>query len=155
MGDQVFIGVLGSEAQSPRYSMARAANMVPFRLGFMYLASATLVGILVPATDDRLLSGSGSATSPYIIAIEEAGIKGVPHLVNVCIIVGVLAMALESIYLPSRIIRTMALERLLPKVLGKVDPDGRPRWALVITTVAATILTYISLSSELLFSLFY
>ncbi|KAI2831615.1 hypothetical protein CBS147320_5169 [Aspergillus niger] len=127
-GDQVFIGVMGGEAESPRYSMAHAANLVPWRVAVFYLVSVVLVSIIVPSDDSRLLGGSSVTTSPFVIAVEDAGIR-------------------ECIFLPSRILRTMALQNLLPSFIAKVDEKGRPRWALAITSVAAVILTYMSLSA--------
>ncbi|GLA52222.1 hypothetical protein AnigIFM63604_009064 [Aspergillus niger] len=146
-GDQVFIGVMGGEAESPRYSMAHAATLVPWRVAVFYLVSVVLVSIIVPSDDSRLLGGSSVTTSPFVIAVEDAGIRGIPSLINACLIIGILAIALECIFLPSRILRTMALQNLLPSFIAKVDEKGRPRWALTITSVAAVILTYMSLSA--------
>ncbi|OQD71425.1 hypothetical protein PENPOL_c001G08299 [Penicillium polonicum] len=147
IGDQVFIGVMGGEAESPRYSMAHSANLIPWRVAVFYLVSTVLVSIIVPSNDPRLLGGSGVAASPFVIAVQDAGIKGVPDLINICMIIGVLAIALECIFLPSRILRTMALQKLLPAFIAKVDERGRPRWALTITALAAVLLTYMSLSA--------
>ncbi|CAI7583293.1 unnamed protein product [Penicillium crustosum] len=147
IGDQVFIGVMGGEAESPRYSMAHSANLIPWRVAVFYLVSTVLVSIIVPSDDPRLLGGSGVAASPFVIAVQDAGIKGVPDLINICMIIGVLAIALECIFLPSRILRTMALQKLLPDFIAKVDERGRPRWALTITALAAVLLTYMSLSA--------
>ncbi|KAL2849455.1 amino acid permease/ SLC12A domain-containing protein [Aspergillus pseudoustus] len=148
IGDQIYIGVLGGEAKSPRYSMAHAANVVPWRVSVFYMVSVVLVSILVPSSDSRLLGGSGSAASPFVISIDDAGIKGAPDLINACMIIGILAIALECIYLPSRILRTMALQKLIPPFIAKVDDKGRPRWALLITSVVGIILTYMSLSGK-------
>lgn len=76
VGDQVFIGVMGGEAQFPRWSLARSANMVPTRLGFIYVLSVVFIGLLVPSNDHRLLSGSGITASPFVIAVLDAGIPG-------------------------------------------------------------------------------
>lgn len=141
---------MGGEAKSPRFSMAHSANMVPWRVGIFYLVSVALVSIIVPSDDGRLLGGSGVAASPFVIAVDNAGIKGVPDVINVCMIIGILAISLECIYLPSRILRTMALQKLVPAFIAKVDDKGRPRWALLITSVLGVILTYMSLSGMLL-----
>jgi amino acid transporter len=138
--------VLGGEAKSPRYSMAHAANVVPWRVSVFYMVSVVLVSVLVPSSDERLLGGSGSAASPFVIAVDDAGIKGVPDLINGCMIIGILAIALECIYLPSRILRTLALQRIIPSFIVQVDDKGRPRWALLITSVVGVVLTYMSLS---------
>ncbi|KAH7007261.1 amino acid permease/ SLC12A domain-containing protein [Ilyonectria destructans] len=146
VGDQVFIGIMGGEAKSPRYSMAHAATLVPIRVGFMYMVCVVFIGLLVPSTDPRLLGASGSAASPFVIAATNAGLKVIPDIINVCMIIGIVAIALESIYLPSRILRTMALQGLIPSKLAKCDELGRPRWALGISSVVGIIMTYMSLS---------
>ncbi|KAL4751598.1 hypothetical protein BDW72DRAFT_212664 [Aspergillus terricola var. indicus] len=148
VGDQIYIGVLGGEARSPRYSMAHAANAVPLRVTVFYMALVTLVSVIVPSSENRLLGGSGLAASPFVIAVDIAGINGVPDLVNACMIIGILAIALECIYLPSRMLRTMALQKLIPSFIANVDNKGRPRWALMITGVVGVVLTYISLSGK-------
>ncbi|KAL4893149.1 amino acid permease/ SLC12A domain-containing protein [Aspergillus ambiguus] len=147
-GDQVFIGVMAGEAKSPRFSMAHSAKVVPMRVGIFYLVSVVFVSILVPSDDDRLLGGSGVAASPFVIAVDNAGIKGVPDVINACMIIGILAIALECIYLPSRILRTMAVQKLVPSFIARVDDMGRPRWALLITAVLGVTLTYMSLSAS-------
>lgn len=137
---------MGGEAKSPRYSMAHAATLVPIRVGFMYMVCVVFIGLLVPSTDPRLLGASGSAASPFVIAATNAGLKVIPDIINVCMIIGIVAIALESIYLPSRILRTMALQGLIPSTLAKCDELGRPRWALGISSVVGIIMTYMSLS---------
>ncbi|RDW72304.1 uncharacterized protein DSM5745_07476 [Aspergillus mulundensis] len=148
VGDQIYVGVLAGEARSPRYSMAHAANVVPWRVGVMYMTLVTFISVIVPSSDSRLLGGSGSAASPFVIAVSNSGIRGVPDLINACMIIGILAIALECIYLPSRILRTMALQKLVPSVIADVDDKGRPRWALLITGVVGAVLTYISLGGK-------
>ncbi|PYH84393.1 proline-specific permease [Aspergillus uvarum CBS 121591] len=147
VGDQVFIGVMAGEAESPRYSMAHASNLIPWRVAVFYLLSVVLVSMIVPSTDSRLLGGSSVASSPFVIAVQDAGIPGVPDLINACMIIGILAIALECIFLPSRILRTMSLQGLLPAFVARVDRKGRPRWALAITAIAGVALTYMSLSA--------
>jgi amino acid transporter len=148
IGDQVFIGVMGGEAENPRWSLARSADMVPTRLGFIYVLSVIFIGLLVPSDEDRLLSGSGVAASPFVIAVTDSGIPGLPSVINACMVIGVLAIALECIYLPSRILRNMAQQGFVPAFIANVDERGRPRWALGITAAFGLIFTYIGLSSE-------
>jgi amino acid transporter len=118
---------MGREAEFPRWSLARSANMVPTRLGFIYVLSVVFIGLLVPSDDHRLLSGSGVTASPFVVAVMDAGIPGLPSVINICMIIGVLAIALECMYLPSRILRTMSLQGFLPQFIANVDDKGRPR----------------------------
>ncbi|KAJ0382374.1 hypothetical protein COL922a_012708 [Colletotrichum nupharicola] len=138
---------MGGEAASPRFSMAHATKLVPFRVNFIYMISVVFITILVPSSDERLLGGSSVAASPFVVAIEDAGIKGISSLLNAGMMCGVLAIAAEAVYLSSRILRTMAHQKLLPERLAQVDNKGRPRWALLITCIAALIMSYIQLAS--------
>ncbi|OQD89901.1 hypothetical protein PENANT_c002G07102 [Penicillium antarcticum] len=147
VGDQVFIGIMGGEAESPRFSMAHATKLVPFRVNFIYVISVVFITILVPSDDDRLLGGSGVAASPFIIAVQDSGISGIPSLLNAGMICGVLAIAAEGVYLSSRVLRTMAHQKLIWERLAHVDNQGRPRLALIITSVVAVVLSYIQIAA--------
>ncbi|RDW76926.1 hypothetical protein BP6252_04979 [Coleophoma cylindrospora] len=147
VGDQVFIGIMGGEAQSPRFSMAHATKLVPFRVSFVYMLSVVFITLLVASDDSRLLGGSGITASPFVVAVSDASIPVIPDLLNAGMMCGILAISAESIYLSSRILRTMAHSKLIPEAIAKVDDAGRPRCALIITAVVATFLTYINLSA--------
>ncbi|KAJ5330169.1 hypothetical protein N7452_010559 [Penicillium brevicompactum] len=147
VGDQVFIGIMGGEAESPRFSMAHATKLVPFRVNFIYIISVVFITILVPSDDSRLLGGSGVAASPFIIAVQDSGIPGIPSLLNAGMICGVLAIAAEAVYLSSRILRTMAHQKLIWEGLAAVDDRGRPRLALIITCLVAVVLGYIQIAA--------
>ncbi|EMT73294.1 General amino acid permease AGP1 [Fusarium odoratissimum] len=147
VGDQVFIGIMGGEAESPRFSLAHATKLVPFRVNFIYMLSVVFITLLVPSNDPRLLGGGGVAASPFVIAVTDSGIPGISSLLNAGMICGVLAIAAESVYLSSRVLRTMAHQGLISTRLAHVDDKGRPRLALIITSVVAVVLGYIQLSS--------
>lgn len=146
VGDQIFIGIMGGEAQNPRFSMGHATKLVPFRVNVVYMLSVMFITLLVPSDNENLLSGSGVAASPFVIAVNEAGIKGIPHILNAGMICGILAISAESIYLASRVLRTMSHKKLIPETFAAVDSRGRPRWALAVTCLVALVLTYINCS---------
>jgi amino acid transporter len=80
--------------------------------------------------------------------------------------VGIVAIAVESVYISSRILRAMSAQGLIPEFISRVDKAGRPRyaspsnsdghltltigprWALAITITVAVILTYMNLSGK-------
>ncbi|KAI9741325.1 MAG: hypothetical protein M1834_003042 [Cirrosporium novae-zelandiae] len=147
MGDQVFTGIMAGESASPRFSMAHATKLVPLRVTVVFLLSVVVIGILVPQDEPRLFSGSSSSASPFVIALNDAGIQGLPDFVNVIVILGILSVAVESVYISSRILRAMSHQGLLPKFIARIDSKGRPRWSLAITGGIAIMLTYINLSN--------
>lgn len=148
VGDQVFIGIMGGEAESPRFSMAHATKLVPYRVSIVYMLSVVFITLLVPSNDERLLGGSGVTASPFVISVVDANIPVIPDLINAAMIVGILAIGAESIYLSSRILRTMAHKKLIPEYFATVDDRGRPRWALGITCGVGIFLSYLSLSCK-------
>ncbi|KAF4470864.1 amino acid transport GAP1 [Fusarium albosuccineum] len=147
VGDQVFIGIMGGEAKSPRHAMGHATKLVPFRVGIVYMLSVMFITLLVRSDDERLLGGGGVTASPFVIATLDAEIPVIGDILNAGMIVGILAISAESVYLASRIMRTMAHQQLIPEFMARVDDKGRPRWALAITCGVGIILTYINLAS--------
>ncbi|CAG8954135.1 hypothetical protein HYFRA_00009239 [Hymenoscyphus fraxineus] len=146
-GDQVFTGIMAGEAVSPRYSMAHAVKLVPARVTLIYMTGAILISFLVSGNDPRLLGGNSTTSSPFVIAMNDAGIKGVPDIINIAIIISTASLAAEGIYTASRVLRALAHAGLIHKSIAKVDSKGRPRYAIAITVLAAVTLTYINLSN--------
>src|SRR6201996_3438534 len=69
------VGLAAAETSNPRKSLPRAAKQVFWRITLFYIVSLTLVGLLVPYTDARLLGGDSTAdakASPFVIAIQNA-----------------------------------------------------------------------------------
>ncbi|KAL8813527.1 MAG: hypothetical protein Q9223_002360 [Gallowayella weberi] len=147
VGDQIFIGIMGGEAQNPRFSMGHATKLVPYRVVFVYMACVIFITVLVRSDNDQLLGGSGVTASPFVLSIQSVGIPYVSSILNAGIMCGILAISAESIYLSSRILRTMALQKLVPVWIAEVDRRGRPVRSLVITCLSAVVLTYINLSA--------
>lgn len=67
------------------------------------------------------VSGSGVAALLFVITLDDTGISGLPDFLDVVIIVGIFAIAAESIYVASRMLRAMARQRLISGWVTKVD----------------------------------
>lgn len=116
-----------------------------WRIALFYIVSLTLVGLLVPYTDHRLI-GSSSAdakASPFVIAIQNAGISGLPSVMNVVIMIAVLSVGNSSVYGSSRTLAALAEQGLAPKFLAYIDRKGRPMWAIGIAS-ALGLLSYLA-----------
>ncbi|KAH9897460.1 amino acid permease [Xylariomycetidae sp. FL2044] len=147
IGDNSFTGFLAGEAKSPRYSVAHATFLIPIRVTSIYLICVVFIGLLVSPSNESLFGGSGIAASPFVIALEQAGIPGLPDLLNVVILFAVASIAAESIFVATRMLRAMSHQRIIPPWVAKVDSRGRPRTAIAITILAAIALTYCNLST--------
>jgi yeast amino acid transporter len=80
--------VTAAEAEDPHRAIPKAARYVTLRIGFFYILGSLLIGIIVNPQNPDLVSGTGNAnSSPFVIAIKEAGISALPSIVNACILI--------------------------------------------------------------------
>lgn len=110
-----------------------------WRITLFYIVSLTLIGLLVPYTDSRLLSASSDAdasASPFVIAINNASIKGLDSVMNVVIMIAVLSVGNSAVYGSSRTLAALADQGQAPRILGYVDRKGRP---LVAQSIASAL----------------
>lgn len=144
------VGLAAAETANPRKSLPTAVKQVFWRICLFYIVSLTLVGLLVPYTNDRLLNGSSSAdatASPFVIAIENAGISGLPSVMNVVIMIAVLSVGNSSIYGSSRTLAALAEQGQAPKILAYIDRKGRPIVSIAIAS-ALGFLAFLAGSSK-------
>ncbi|CEO58699.1 Putative General amino-acid permease GAP1 [Penicillium brasilianum] len=132
------VGLAAAETANPRKSLPGAIKQVFWRIAIFYVVSLTLVGLLVPYDTERLVTGSSSAdahASPFVIAIENAGIKGLPSVMNVVIMIAVLSVGNSSVYGSSRTLAALAEQGQAPRFLAYIDRKGRPLWSIFVASV--------------------
>lgn len=144
------VGLAAAETANPRKSLPTAVKQVFWRITLFYIVSLTLVGLLVPYDDPRLLNGSSSAdasASPFVIAIDNAGIAALPSIMNVVIMIAVLSVGNSSIYGSSRTLAALADQGQAPKILGYIDRKGRPIVSIAVAS-AIGFLAFLAGSSK-------
>src|ERR1700738_1686279 len=114
------VGLAAAETANPRKSLPTAIKQVFWRITLFYVVSLTLVGLLVGWNDPRLLNGGDAlvAQSPFVIAIQDAGIQVLPAVMNVIILVAVLSVGNSSIFGSSRTLAALADQGQAPKIFG-------------------------------------
>lgn len=94
--------------------------------------------MLVPYNDPDLLQSSGTAAqSPYVIAMNRAGIKVLPHIVNACIFTSAFSAGNSYIYASSRVLYGLALRGQAPRILTYCTKNGLPLYAVIVTSLFA------------------
>ncbi|KAL7667344.1 Amino acid permease/ SLC12A domain-containing protein [[Candida] zeylanoides] len=132
------VALAASETQNPRKSLPRATKQVFWRITIFYILTAIVIGFLVPYNDVRLLDGDSSediTSSPFVIAIFDAGIKALPSIMNAVILVAVVSVGNSSVYGCSRTLASLAVQQLIPSCFGYVDRAGRPMVAILFTNI--------------------
>jgi amino acid transporter len=123
------VGLAAAETANPRKSLPTAIKQVFWRITLFYVVSLILVGLLVPYTNTRLLSGNNAAdatASPFVISIVNAGITGLPSVFNAVIMIAVLSVGNSSIYGSSRTLAALAEQKQAPRIFAYIDRKGRP-----------------------------
>lgn len=149
------VGVTVGEAQNPRRTIPRAIKLTFYRILVFYVLSVLLVGTLVKYNDKKLLFATSSknakagsaAASPFVVAVENANIPVLPHILNACILCFVFSAANSDLYIATRTIYGLAREGKAPKIFARTDRRGVPVYALSICSLFA-LLAYMNVSSD-------
>ncbi|KAF5353980.1 hypothetical protein D9756_006930 [Leucocoprinus leucothites] len=141
------VGLAASETPNPRSSMPGAVKGTFWRITIIYVTSLTIIGLLLPYTEDRLTAGSGAGASPFVIALDYAKINGLNHLLNVTVCISVLSIGLSCVYAGSRTLTALAETGYAPRIFAYVDKSSRPLWSVVAILLFAP-LAYINLAPQ-------
>jgi yeast amino acid transporter len=140
------VGLAAAETANPRKSLPTAIKQVFWRITIFYILALTLVGLLVQYDDPRLTGGDNDAdarASPFVIAIEEAGIQVLPSVMNAVILIAVLSVGNSAVFGSSRTLAALANLNQAPKILAYIDRGGRPLMAIALAG-AVGLLAYLA-----------
>ncbi|ELQ42122.1 amino-acid permease inda1 [Pyricularia oryzae] len=148
-GGTELVGLAAAESDNPRKSIPAASKQVFWRIAFFYIVNLFIIGLIVPANDPRLMGASGANTkaSPFVLAIEDAGIRVLPHIMNGVITVAVISVANSCAFGSTRTMQAMAERGMAPKQLAYVDKKGRPVICIIIQ-LAFGLLAFIGESAD-------
>lgn len=118
------VACAAGEAANPRKNIPKACRRVFWRILFFYVLGALAIGVLVPYTNPSLLSAQkagvkSAAASPWVIAINIAGIPVLPHIINTVILSSASSSANAFLYSGSRYLYALAQNRQAPRFLLK------------------------------------
>jgi len=100
-------GLAAAETKDPRKEIPRASKQVVWRIGIFYIVNLFLVGLIVPA-NSPLYTADSSHHSPFVIAIQLAGIKVLPSIFNAVILIAVMSVANSCTFGSTRTIQALA-----------------------------------------------
>ncbi|KAM0694804.1 hypothetical protein Q7P36_005160 [Cladosporium allicinum] len=146
-GGVEMVAVAAGEAENPRKNIPKAVKRVFWRILFFYVLGSLAIGVIVPADDDRLLSGgAGAASSPWVIGIVRAGVPVLPHIINAVILTSAASSGNAFLYTGSRYLFALAQNGQAPKVFLTCTKAGVPVYC-VLVTASVGLLTYMTVSS--------
>ncbi|KAJ5697424.1 hypothetical protein N7488_011108 [Penicillium malachiteum] len=132
------------EIQNPRYTIPRVVKMTFWRIVGFYVVGVLAVGIICSPRDPRLMSAidsgaAGSAASPWVIGIENLGIKGLPGLINFLILLSGWSCGNAYLYSSSRTLYSLARDGQAPKFLLKCTKSGIPVYCVLTVSLLSCV----------------
>lgn len=141
-------GITFAECARPRRAIPKAIKLTFYRIVIFYVLSILLIGMCVSAKDPLLMGASGNtaAASPFVIAIKNAKIKGLDHVINACILLFVLSAANSDMYICSRTIYGLAVAGYAPKFFTNTNKLGVPYYGILLSFLFC-LLAFMTVSS--------
>jgi amino acid transporter len=135
--------MLSGEVKLPRRYLKNAFKVTYVRFAFFFIGSALCVGIVIPYNDKTLLDiltgtsqGAGTAAaSPYVIAMKNLGVNGLPHLTNALLCTSIFSAGNAYTYYGTRSLYSLALDGHAPKFLRRCTKAGVPIYCLCVTSL--------------------
>ncbi|KAF9038767.1 hypothetical protein BDZ89DRAFT_1090523 [Hymenopellis radicata] len=139
-----YIAMTAGEAANPRRALPKAFAATIYRLIAFFIGSGLAIGILLSHDDTKLLQvltgeRTGGAASPYIIAMENMGVEGLPHIVNALIMLSIFSAGNSYVYGASRTMYGLALSGHIPKGLARCTRSGIPIYCIGVTMFIACL----------------
>lgn len=121
-GGVEMVAVAAGEAEDPRRNIPKAVRRVFWRILFFYVLGSLAIGVLVPYNEHNLLGAiqngaNGAAASPWVIAIQNAGIQALPSIINAVILTSATSSANAFLYTGSRYLYALAQNGQAPRFL--------------------------------------
>ncbi|KAF2710198.1 amino-acid permease inda1 [Pleomassaria siparia CBS 279.74] len=147
-GGVEMVAVAAGEAANPRKNIPKAVRRVFWRIMFFYILGSFAIGVTISSNDEQLTSDnlSGAQKSPWVIAMKNAKIAALPHIINAVILTSATSSGNAFLYTGSRYLFGVAQNGQAPKFLLKCTKAGVPIWCVLITA-SVSLLTYMSVST--------
>ena len=150
-GGSEMVVVAAGETENPRRNIPKAVRRVFWRILIFYVLAIFFVGLCVSSTDPRLLNAisagaSGVAQSPFVIAIQNGGITGLPSVINAVVLTSAWSAGNSFFYASSRVLYATALDGKAPHFLC-YEKYGVP-YACVAVTALLSCLVYLNVNNS-------
>ncbi|KAL1305184.1 hypothetical protein AAFC00_002105 [Neodothiora populina] len=145
------ITTAAGEAENPRRNIPKAADRFIYRLFAFYVLGTLVIGVTVAYNDPALMSavanGTGAGASPFVVAIQNAGIGGLNHVINAAILTSAWSSGNSWLFAGSRMLYSLACTDQAPKVFRRCNKKGVP-YVAVLFTWAIGLLAYLNVSNS-------
>lgn len=121
--------VTAAESAYPERDVPRATRAMIMRMALFYVVSIAIIVIVIPWTVSA--QGGSIEASPFVRVFEAAGVPAAAVLMNGVVLTAALSSANAALYLGSRMMHSLAEDRLSPTWAGRLSSRGchGTRWS--------------------------
>ncbi|KAB8236586.1 hypothetical protein ETB97_005367 [Aspergillus alliaceus] len=140
--------ISGGEMESPRRNIPKVARRYIYRLVIFYLLGSLAIGVICPSNASQLVNGNGqdASSSPFVVAISNAGIPVLDHIVNAAILTSAWSAGNSFLYMSSRSLYGLAVSGNAPSIFKACNRWGVPYYAVGVSSLFL-FLAYMSVGS--------
>lgn len=137
-GGVELLSVTAAEAKDPATSIRTAARTTVIRLAFFYVLAVGVVVALVPW---REASGTGEdvTASPFVLVFDRIGVPGAASITNVVVLIAALSAANANLYAGSRMLQSLAVDRLAPRSLARLSRRQVPVRGILVSSLGIVL----------------
>lgn len=144
------IGITAGESEDPEKNIPKAIKQVFWRIVIFYVLAIFIIGLIIPYTSPQLLGADITevAKSPFTLVFERAHWAFAAALMNAVILTSILSAGNSGLYASTRMLYAMGKDGLANKKLGRVNKQGVPILALLVTAGVTLLLFFIQNTHE-------
>lgn len=131
------VGVAAGETRDPSKAIPKAVHTTVLRLAIFFIGSIAVMAALIP------WHKSGVDTSPFVLVFQSIGMPFAGDVMNFVVLTAVLSAANSGLYVCSRMVWSLAKERLISARFARTNFHGVPVWA-VLFSMAGSLLALLS-----------
>lgn len=142
------MALTAGEMKHPRTNLPKTARRFFFRMVVFYILATLAIGAICKSTAPDLTTSAGNANaSPWVIAIQNAGISVLPSIINAGILTSALSAGNAYLYMSSRALFSLAKGGNAPKIFERCNSYGLPIYAVLAASLFAP-LAYMDVASQ-------
>lgn len=139
---------LAAEVKNPRRTVFTACKRIFYRVSILMMITVLCLTLIVSSDDPNIANSTGNAkSSPFVVAIKNANIKVLPHIINAAVLTSAFSAANLSLVSGSRTLFALAVKHQAPRIFLKTNKRGLP-WVGLTFVAIFMPLAYMNVSND-------
>lgn len=136
------IGIAAGESEQPEKTIPKSIRATVFRTLFFFVLAIFILSALIPYKE------AGVIESPFVVVFDRIGIPYAADIMNFVILTALLSVVNSGLYAATRMLWSLSRNNMATPKLGRVNKNGVPINALILTMIIAFLSLLSSVVAE-------